>query len=65
MTGKIIQVLGEDFEMDTVGIGKGYGYAESDEMAVLALIMEEVEEQGCETNLVAGAEKKYRLEFIK
>lgn len=60
---KVIKVLGEDFEMDTVGVNKGYGYAESDELEVLASIMEEVESQGCETNLTQGKEKKYKLEF--
>ena len=60
---KIIKVLGDDFEMETIGVDKGYGYAESDELPTLASIMEEVEKQGCETNLRKGTEKKYRLEF--
>jgi len=60
---KVIKVLGEDFEMETVGVDKGYGYAESDDMTLLASIMEEVEAQGCETNVSKGTEKKYKLEF--
>jgi hypothetical protein len=60
---KSVMIQNVPYEMERVGVDAYYGYAESDCLESLALVLEEVEEQGCETNMTEGKEKKYRLEF--
>lgn len=58
-----VDIQNVPYEMERIGVDTYYGYAESDCLESLSVVLEQVEEQGCETNVTKGKEHKYRLEF--
>ena len=61
----LVTIQGKTYEMEKIGVNGRYGYAESDCLESLDVIREEVEAQGCETQLTEGKNYKWKLEFSK
>lgn len=62
---KFVNVLNERLELEKLGDGSFFGYAESDDLNVLDEIQLEVQKQGLEVRLIKGEQHEWRLEFLR